>query len=263
VLVVIVVAVAVLYLTTSLVREVIFAGLAAATIPAIAVGIRVHRVVYRLPWRLAIVAMSCLSVGNAWQVLRIVRHTSRTFGQPVMQGLMLAAYLALLVASLLLVLRHAPNDRGRVIEAALVGLVGAGLVWEVALRPRLDARAVPGAAKLVVLVQVLTLLAVLGALLKIVRIERRGRGSLNYLFLALFATLANVVLTTLLPVPGGGQLRGVVTGIWTVAYFSLAAAALHPGVAVISGAKGGSHREDLSPVRLAYLGAALWVCRPR
>jgi hypothetical protein len=79
------------------------------------------------------------------------------------------------------------------------------------------------------------------------------------MFLAIFATLTDVLFTTLLRIPGGGPLRGVVTGIWTVVYFSLAAAVLHPGVAVFSGAEGGRHREDPSPVRLAYLGAALWA----
>jgi diguanylate cyclase (GGDEF)-like protein len=252
-------AVVALNLTASLAREIIFSVIAASAIPAIVIGMRVNRVADRVPWRLGIVAMVFLSVVNVWQALLTAQHSDAAFGQPGTKVLMLAAYLALLAASLLFVLRHAPHDRGRVIEAALVGLVGAGLVWEVVLRPRLDARAAPLPIKVVVLVQVLTLLAILGALLKIARIEPRGRASLNYMFLALFATLTNVVWSTFLPVTGGGPLRGVVTAIWSVAYLSLPAAVLHPGVAVMSRSTGGGHGEDLSPVRLAYLGAALWV----
>jgi diguanylate cyclase (GGDEF)-like protein len=253
-------AVAALNLTASLAREIVFSVISASTIPAIAVGLRVNRVTHRLPWRLAIVSMSCLSVGNAWQALLTAQHSSGAFRHPLTQVLMLTAYLCLLAASLLLVLRQTPHDRGRVIEAALVGLVGAGLVWEAVLLPNLDARPAPVPVKMAVLVQVLTLLAVLGTLLKLARVVRLGRVTVAYLFLALVATLANVVFTTILPVSGGGPLRGVVTGIWSVAYLCLAAAALHPGVTAMSRFQGGGTPEDLSPVRLAYLGAALWVC---
>jgi diguanylate cyclase (GGDEF)-like protein len=153
-------------------------------------------------------------------------------------------------------MRHAPHDRGGVLDAALIGLGIAAPVWEFILRPRLLANGASLPSQAVVLVQILVLLAVLGALLRISRTSERGQTALRYLFAALACTIVGLVLSGATTDPETGRQLPLVGVLWIWGYLFLAAAGLHPSAAYFV-VPSGWRATAPGGIRLGHLGLVL------
>lgn len=224
-------------------------------ITAILVGLRVHRVADRMPWLLVVAGMVLLTAVN---VIGFIEAATDTAGPdtPLNELLQAGGYVALLAAAVVVVVRHAPHDRGGVIDAALIGLGTAAPVWEFVLRPRLLANGASLAGQAVLLTQVLVLLAVLGALLRISRTSERGQVALRYMFAALTCTILGLVLSGATTDPVTGRHLPYVGVLWIWGYLFLAAAGAHPSAAHFA-TPAGWRREAPGGIRLEYLGLVL------
>jgi diguanylate cyclase (GGDEF)-like protein len=227
------------------------------SIVAILIGLRIHRSADRLPWLLVVAAMALMTGVNAIGLVDALRGVASP-DTPLNELLQAAGYLALLAAAVVVVMRHAPHDRGGVIDAALIGLGIAAPVWEFILRPRLLANGASLPSQAVVLVQILVLLAVLGALLRISRTSERGQTALRYLFAALACTIVGLVLSGATTDPETGRQLPLVGVLWIWGYLFLAAAGLHPSAAYFV-VPSGWRATAPGGIRLGHLGLVLLV----
>jgi diguanylate cyclase len=143
-------------------------------------------------------------------------------GDPVASTVLdTVSYVSVLVAAVVLVMRQAPRDAGRVVDAALVGVCGAGMLWEWVLRPHLSPYWQDPLSKISTLISVLALMAILGSLVHVLRATSQRRASLGFLFLALsFVTVGRVLD------PIGFSDR--TNPLYIACHVSIAAALLHP-----------------------------------
>ncbi|SDY92043.1 diguanylate cyclase (GGDEF) domain-containing protein [Micromonospora pattaloongensis] len=219
-------------------------------------GLRVNRITDDRHWKMSLLGLALLTALNAISFVQVGLGGAERVTSPVAPFLQAGGYLALLAGSVVVVFRHAPQDSGGVIDAALIGVGAAAPIWELLLRPRLQATGTPTVAQTVVLAQVLALLATLGALLRISRTTARGRGSLRFLFAALANTVAGLLLSILTTDPATGRSAPYVGILWMSGYLCLAAAVLHPSAAGFT-VPGSWRRDQLSPVRFGLLGVCL------
>jgi diguanylate cyclase (GGDEF)-like protein len=181
-----------------------------------------------------------------------------TNGDGVSAVLIALTYLCLLGAGILVVLRHAPSDKGGVIDAAVIGIAGAGPLWEFLLRPRLQEQGVPSGQQLIMLVEIFALLAFVGALGRISATTGRARFSLQALYVSQATALVGFVASVVTSDKATNGRAGWITLVWIVCYLSLGAALLHPHSADLPVPE--RYREStLSFKKLAALGAVLTV----
>jgi diguanylate cyclase (GGDEF)-like protein len=234
--------------------------LLAGVLPIIAifVSFRVNEITDRLPWLLVALGMALLTVVNGrWFI--VTEFLGEASADSVLTRVFQAAgYAALLSASIVVVLRHTPQNGGAIIDAALVGMGAAGIVWATLLRPRLLEMGASSTNQVLMLVQSSILLACAGALLRISWTTRRARAALNYLFVSLGSTILGLILSVTLAGADGSRRHVLIVLCWLVGYLAQAAAALHPSAAAFTQPSGG-RTEELSPYRLALLGAVLLV----
>ncbi|GIF01644.1 hypothetical protein Ari01nite_91080 [Paractinoplanes rishiriensis] len=225
---------------------------------AIFISFRINQITDRLPWLLVALGMALLTVVNGrWFILTEFLGEANA-DNPLTRVFQAAGYAALLSASIVVVLRHTPQNGGAIIDAALVGMGAAGIVWETLLRPRLLEMGAPSASQTLMLVQSSILLACAGALLRISWTTSRARPALNYLFVSLGATIVGLILSVTLASADGSRRHVLIIICWLVGYLAQAAAALHPSAAAFTQPTGG-RTEELSPYRLALLGGVLLV----
>jgi diguanylate cyclase (GGDEF)-like protein len=236
-------------------RGLVFLAVNLLPILAIEVGRRLNKITDVVPWHLLAGGVALLAVPH---LLRVVDPAvvELSHYQLVRHGCMALGYVGLLCGSIVLVLRHAPHDPGGILEATLVGVSGAGVIWELLLRPRLVSQGVGGGGQFAVLVEVLILMALLGALLRVATTTVRARGTLFYLFISTAGTLLGITVSA---ATSGGQ--GVdyppwVRIFWFVGYLGVAAAALHPAAAHLS-RPDNTVTDRLTPQRLVRIGLML------
>ena len=165
-------------------------------------------------------------------------------------------YVCLFGTGIMIVSRHAPNDRGGIIDAVLVGIAGAGPIWEILLRPVLPGAAPAGG--LILLLEVIALLAYAGALMRISARTRAARFPLRFLYIAQLAALTAFIASVRTTDPATGDRAGWITLVWIISYLSLGAAVLHPSSDRLLVPE--RFREPtLSFAKLAALGAMLTV----
>ncbi|GIE94266.1 GGDEF domain-containing protein [Paractinoplanes rishiriensis] len=236
-------------------RGLVFLAVNLLPILAIEVGRRLNKITDVLPWHLLAGGVALLAVPH---LLRVADPAvvELSHYQLVRHGCMALGYVGLLCGSIVLVLRHAPHDPGGILEATLVGVSGAGVVWELLLRPRLVSQGVGGGGQFAVLVELLILMALLGALLRVATTTVKARGTLFYLFISTAGTLLGITVSA---ATSGGQ--GVdyppwVRVFWFVGYLGVAAAALHPAAAHLS-RPDNTVIDRLTPRRLVRIGLML------
>lgn len=222
---------------------------------AVEVGLRLHRIADVLPWRLLAIGLAVLAVPH---LVRVVDLSVVDMGyyQLLRHGCMAVGYVGLLSGSIVLVVRHAPYDPGGILEAALVGISGAGVLWELVLRPRLLSQGVAGVGRFAVLIEVLILMALLSALLRVATTTVKARGTLVHLFLSTVGTLLGVTVSAATSGGQGTDYSPWVRIFWIVGYLGVAAAALHPSAAHLS-RPDGSVPDNLTPRRLVRVGLML------
>ncbi|MEU8659846.1 GGDEF domain-containing protein [Actinoplanes philippinensis] len=229
----------------------LLSGMAAAV--AISVGLRLHRVADRRPWVLVIIALLLLTVGNAgWfhgALVGVPKPPDLLVVPPQLGG-----YVFMLAASLLIVLRHAPRDASGTIDAAVWGIALAAPLWEFAFRPHMLGAGMGTAGLFLVLTQLLVLLGICGALLRVARTSEAGRVCLNYLFASLGCTILGIAVVNMGPVTG--ENASLPSLCFAIGYLALGAAGLHPSVKQLS-----EPAVNLAPptprLQLGFLGSAL------
>jgi diguanylate cyclase (GGDEF)-like protein len=200
-----------------------------------------------------------LALMSVEYVRRVLLHMGHATNGDGLSGILIAlTYLCLLGAGVLVVLRHAPSDKGGVIDAAVVGIAGGGPLWEFLLRPRLQAQGVSSGQQVVMLVEIFALLAYVGALGRISATIGRARFSLRGLYLSTAAALVGFVFSVITTDQAAGDRAGWISLVWMVCYLSLGATILHPYSSSLTFPE--TCREPtLSFGKLAALGAVLTV----
>jgi len=207
------------------------AGASAAV--AIAVGIRWHRPTAGLAWRLVAAAQATASVAlTAWAVVAVVTRRPAPYPTGI-DIVYLSSYLIFAAGLALFVRRRAGRSPWEgVLDAGLVTLGLATLVWVLVAAPNLNASGVPPLVLLTALAYPamdLLLLAMLAWLVFTAGLRTR---SLLLLAAAVVVLLAADVLNSALAAHGGNANGNNLTLLgWDVSYALLGAAALHPSMA--------------------------------
>lgn len=231
---------------------------AASVGPAVAIRIGLWR--YRmppLPWRLLIAGLLVLGIPHLFRLVDPSVVETARYG-PLRDLCMALGYLGILIGSGYHMVRHASHDAGGIIDAALTGVSGAVVLWELVLRPRLLAIGAGSGSQLTVLFEVLIIMSLLGTLVRVITTTVRARGSLYYLFTAAAACLVAIVGSAATKHSPTGDYAEWVNPVWLAAYLSAAGAALHPSVEYLSDPER-TVPDDLSPWRLARVGLVLLV----
>jgi diguanylate cyclase (GGDEF)-like protein len=237
--------------TRGVASDIVYTVVTVLPVIAIPLGVRLNGIRKRRVWYLLAGAISVLTVsnllyaaGSIWGHWTAAEDQLFYWGYPV-------AYVGLLTASWLLVAQRAPRDSGGVIDAALVGICGGGMLWEWLLRPGLPADYSDPGTQVFVLVSTLALMATLGSLLRVAAAIGRARASLVFLFVSLSCTLIGNVTEEL-------GYSGLKTELWIISYLSLGAAALHPAAARLTTATD-DRPAPVTSRRLVRLGLILAV----
>jgi diguanylate cyclase (GGDEF)-like protein len=224
---------AVLYLTLpQFAGDILFSVAGLLPVPAVLVGIRLHKVRAPLHSYLLLVSIVLMAVpGVAWIVqVDIQGHPTN---DPRFYLAAAAGYLCSMAGSAVIVARHAPSDPGGVLHAAMVGLGLSGLPWAFAIRPTLLASDIAPLMQTVAVIVVMSLMTIMGSLLRVVATTRQAKAPLFYLFVAMVSSLVATALTNMNLDVFGNHPRWVDT-VWFVAYFSVSAAVLHPATAYLT-----------------------------
>jgi diguanylate cyclase (GGDEF)-like protein len=228
---------------------VIGAAIALAMI-AVLVGVRMHDIGRPLPAYILAAGLAMAVVSNTmWNLDGLWRLLP---GDPLVSTVLdTLSYVSVLAAAVVLVIRQAPRDSGRVVDAALVGICGAGMLWEWVLRPHLTRDWQDPVSKISTLISVLALMAILGSLLHVLRATSHRRASLAFLLLALsFVTVGRV----LDPIGYADETNP----FYIACHLSIGAALLHPAARFLT-VPTDERPEPVTGARLLRLGLVLAV----
>ena len=237
-------------LLSTLSRGVVFAVASLAAIPTVIAGMRRVDPGYRRPWSLLLAALVTVSVAN---IVRLAPGDT-----PLTSGRLLdaAGNLLALSAALALVVRRGRNDLGGIIDASIIALALGGLLWDVALLPRLQVDFEAITAHVDLFVVVFALCGVLGALVRLVQVAGRSISALWWLEAAVALALAgNVVLA----LANDGWLRSVAMMMFIATYASIGLFGLDSSANLLARPGPIPLEDELSVGRLVFLGAAVAV----
>ncbi|MBI9115917.1 GGDEF domain-containing protein [Sanguibacter suaedae] len=212
------------------------------------------------PWWFVVGSLVVLSVNNVSRAVHVAVAGEDAPEAGLMQLVnhvtIPVGYLGLFVASLLVVVPIARGDGGKIVDAAIMSVAGAGLLWTFVLGPALDARESPPSVRVYTLFVVLVACAMTGAVGRSLVAAVHARTTLAYLLLAACATLLGSVATTTSANTVTGVVPGWVDAAWIVAYLSVGAAVVHPAsMFLASPGRPGSRK--FTRQHLAFLGVAL------
>jgi hypothetical protein len=155
----------VLFVTVYLIHPAgMMVAVCAVAIAALLIGFKVNKTADRLPWHLMLVGLALLFFVNVDSFINRDLVHSPIEDSMLNEVAQMIGYVALLASAVVVVLRHAPQDGGGVIDAALVGTGLAAPIWEFLLRPQMITTGASTTAQTVLLVETLVLLASIGAL---------------------------------------------------------------------------------------------------
>lgn len=146
--------------------------------------------------------------------------------------------------------RRMAEDAGGILDAALVGLCAGGPVWVWGIQPHLPAGA-STTGQVLMLIDVLVLCGVVGCLIRMVRTAGPARAPLAYLLVT--ATI------TLVAISSGSPQPALAAQLWPLAFLTLAAASLHPGVFAVTEPQPGAAPVGNGRPDLGWLAAALAI----
>lgn len=235
-------------------RRAIYALFAWGVVIPVIVGYRRRRPgALWLPWLFLLGAMMLGAVSNTF--LRIPMDRPRWLTDAAMTMPSLASLL-LLVATLGVVVRRGRNDLGGLIDAALVALAFGGLLWNLVVLPRAEETGQGNLAQVRLAVILMLLMAILGALLRLLETDPGRNPALRLLLAALALNLAGFVLIGVSS--PGSPYRVAATMAFMVAYVALGFAAGGRAIHRL-GEPGPAYPDGLGIPRLVFLGAAVSV----
>lgn len=245
-------------LTDGVARSVVF--LAATLVPAVAVllVLLVRRPPRSRPWWCAAAGLLLLATDSVtWLVQVGIGGADRASGLVTAVAVPLG-YLGLLVASIFVVMPTARVDNGRVIDASLMALGGAGFLWSFVFFPALAERGATVGERGYILLTVLLVAGTCGAVLRTWLGAEQGRATPAYLLVASGSALLGNVGNVVLVDPQTGAASHVVGLAWIVAYAATGAAVVHPDSQALAAPAPQAARR-LGVGALLFLGLALAV----
>ncbi|WP_229074546.1 GGDEF domain-containing protein [Actinoplanes sp. DH11] len=216
-----------------------------AAVPVIAVLPRVAAV-DRRPYTL-------FALGLCWLVLSNVVTWHNGHGDL----LVVVSNVHLLAAAGSMVLRRGRNDVGGLIDACVVAIVVAALVWTVLLQPGLSAAQVAVGRQSTLLANVLLLAGLLGGAVRLVTVAHRPPAALVVLTVSIVFDVAGVAVAAL----DTGSITGSSAGgqmLFMIAYILVGSAMLLPGATRL-GEPGPVPPERPFRVRVLFLTGAAAV----
>jgi diguanylate cyclase (GGDEF)-like protein len=243
-------------LTGGVARGVVF--LVSTLVPGVAVllVLALRRPPRPQPWWCAGVALLLLTTDSVtWLVQVGIGGADRASGL-VTAVVVPLGYLGLLAASIFVVMPTARVDGGRVIDASIMAVGGAGLLWSFVFFPVLTDRGAGAGERAYTLLTVLLISGTFGAMLRTLVGARRGRPSIAYLLVASASALVGNVGNVIATDPATGAAAHWVGVAWIVAYAATGAAAVHPAAMSLAVPTPRPSRR-LGPGALTFLGFAL------
>ncbi len=210
----------------------------------------------RFGWVVMTAGMLVLLVHNAEHALTLLATGTADDGAFSLLSL-LAGYALLLTGGMLVTVPYARGDGGGIIDAAVIGLAAASLVWALVLAPAHRRLGSSPATMLYDMALLLLITAMSGAVVRAAVTAREARPSALYLLAAITATNIANTANTLVEASQAAGTESWIAGLWVVAYLAFAAGVVHPSGTAIAGPE--RPPQSLTRRRLAFLGAALAV----
>jgi diguanylate cyclase (GGDEF)-like protein len=210
----------------------------------------------RVGWVVMTVGMLLLLVHNAEHaVTQIVTGTPDSGAFSLLS--LLVAYLVLLTGGMLVTVPYTRRDSGGIIDAAVIGLAAASVLWATLLGPTHQRIGSSSFAVIYDMALVLLITAMSGAVVRAAVTAPEARPAALYLLTAITATNVADIASTLVDSSRIDNANGWIGGLWVVAYLTFAAGALHPSATAIAGPE--RPPLGLTRARLVFLGVALAV----
>lgn len=243
-------------LTSALPGGIVF--LVASIVPVVVVvTVLVVRSAERLmPWLLVAVALTAATAHNVVWLVEVQLTGDPLPSGAFYDGSLLLAHGGLLVAAILLVAPVARDDGGAIVDAAIVAVSAAGLLWTLLLEPALEAQTADDATRVQTLVTVLLVCGTTGAVARASLTARDARPTFVYLLVAALCMLVATLLDAGTLVSATSAETSLKDIIWIGAYLALAAAAAHPARSAL-GAPGRRLARPLTLPHMLVLGFAI------
>lgn len=244
-------------LTVGVVRSAVMVLASALPLTIVLVRLARRQVQRGASWTLLCAALAVLTVnGTAWLVDVAHHGVERVAPGPVVAVTLPVGYLLLFAAALSVLRPFARRDSGGLVEAAVLWLACASLLWTVVVHPTLIALGAATSDRVYRLLLVVLVSGVGGMVLRAATVHRAARPSLLYMCASVLLTLAGNVAQVVTLDPVTGLSAPWIGALWILGYSSLAAAAVHPTHALV--AEGAEPPGDrLGPTRLVAFGVAL------
>jgi diguanylate cyclase (GGDEF)-like protein/PAS domain S-box-containing protein len=227
-----------------------------SAVVALIVGARKNSKDRRLPWYLFALAQAFFVTGDV-----LAYNYERFFGRALpFPSIADAFYLAvapLLVAGLLLLMRHRsePRSRASLIDALIITVAAAALSWVYLMAPYAHDHTLKLGTKLISVAYPLVDIMVLGVLLRMAVGSRLRGPAFGFLISGTAALLLTDSIYGWKLLHGGYATGGVLDAGWAAFYGLLGAAALHPSMRKL-GERAPDPTERLTRIRLALLTCA-------
>jgi diguanylate cyclase (GGDEF)-like protein len=211
---------------------------------------------HRQPWWFGLIALIVLNVGNlVWYWYVDVKHLPTGDGT-VADVFVSIGHVFLLLSAMSVVWRRGRNDVGGVIDAVIISMAVGGLLWDVVMLPQLDATNETSLARLSIFFDTLILTAIMGALLRLLLTAKEVINALWLLVLTLVLSMGGNIIVASTLNPQTGERQDWTNMIFMGAYACLGLVALSRSAEKLT-EPGPTPADDLTPGRLAFLGAAL------
>lgn len=222
------------FVTADLARDVVVSAVSFVPAAAVALTLRAGRLHQPQPWWFVLAGLLVLSTHNVvWLVevhaLRVVPPTSLPSALLLPLG-----YLLLLVGAVVMLRQAARKDTGTILDAAIIALSGALLLWVLLLSPA-PGDDVPSFTRARTITILMAVSGIGGALFRAASLLRERRASLVYMLTAVLGTLAGTLARDMShdTARGDGAWWGGLT--WVIAYLALVGGVLHPAATTAVG----------------------------
>ncbi len=208
----------------------------------------------RAGWALMAAGTAVLAAHNVHNQVALA-GTGRPAAGTLAAATLALGYVLLVAGGAAAASRYAGTGRGGMLDAAMVGLAAASLLWGLVLYPAHVRRGSGSGTVLYEMFLVLLVTALAGVILRLAVVVRPVRTAALYLLVAIAASTAADVAFTFTESPVDHLATWWASALCAVALVAFAAALAHPSVTAAPAADPSADR--LTRWRLAFLGAAL------
>jgi diguanylate cyclase (GGDEF)-like protein/PAS domain S-box-containing protein len=227
-----------------------------ATVVALVIGARTNSPRHRLPWYLLAVGQALFLASNI-----LSYNYEHLFGSalplPSIADPFHLAFYPFFVAGMLLLIhdRHEGSDRAGLIDALIVTVALAALLWVYLIAPYVDAQSLPFLRRITSIAYPTMDIIVLAVVARVAAGSHRRDPAFVFLLAATVVLLLSDVVYGWKLLHGGYSIAGVLACGWAVFFTLLGTAALHPSMRLLS-EPGPVVEVRLTRARLALLACA-------